>query len=169
METDYQFFDHTADIGAHIHGATLPELFSNAARAMYAGMGRLVKAEHRSQESGNRRRRTDDRRPMTEDRNAVTESARWAKSVRLEAPTIEDQLHDWLAELLFEFAAHHLLFDGFAFDRLDETSLVATVRGGPIDLARSQPGAEIKAITYHQLRVEQRPDGSWRATVIFDV
>jgi SHS2 domain-containing protein len=24
-------------------------------------------------------------------------------------------------------------------------------------------------VTYHQLRVEQLPDGSWRATVIFDV
>ena len=38
-----------------------------------------------------------------------------------------------------------------------------------IDFARSHTTEEIKAVTYHQLRVEPLPDGTWRATVIFDV
>jgi SHS2 domain-containing protein len=47
--------------------------------------------------------------------------------------------------------------------------LEAALHGAAIDFSRSQTNEEIKAITYHQLQVEQRPDGTWRATVIFDV
>jgi SHS2 domain-containing protein len=38
-----------------------------------------------------------------------------------------------------------------------------------IDFARSRTNEEIKAVTYHQLRVESQPDSSQRATVTFDV
>ena len=80
--TPYEFFDHTADIGVHVYGTTLVELFRNAALAMYEAMGRLVKGEERR-----------------------------VKSVRLEAATIEDLLHDWLGELLYEIEAKHVLYD----------------------------------------------------------
>ena len=45
----------------------------------------------------------------------------------------------------------------------------ATLRGGPVDLDRSAARAEIKAVTYHQLRVAELSDGTWQATIIFDV
>ena len=137
---NYEFFEHTADIGAHVYGATLPELFVNAARAMYAALGELRKGEERRE-----------------------------KSVRLQAESVEDLLHDWLAELLFEVEAHHVLYDKFEVGELRLGRMVATVRGGVIDFAQSRLKGEIKAVTYHQLKVEQLPDDSWRATVIFDV
>jgi SHS2 domain-containing protein len=136
----FEFFEHTADLGVRIHGTTLPALFTNAARALYAGMGEF--------------QTTSDRR---------------LKLVELGAETVEDLLHDWLAELLFEFTAHGMLGERFEFARLDTGRLVATVRGAPVDFAQSLARAEIKAVTYHQLRVEQMLDGTWRATVIFDV
>jgi SHS2 domain-containing protein len=136
----YEFFEHTADIGVRIHGATLPELFTNAARALYAGMGEF--------------QTTTDRR---------------LKLVELEEESVEDLLHDWLEELLFEFTAHGMLGDRFEFARLDTGRLVATVHGAPVDFARSRARAEIKAVTYHQLRVEHLGPDRWRATVIFDV
>jgi SHS2 domain-containing protein len=43
------------------------------------------------------------------------------------------------------------------------------LEGGTIDYGRSQTNEEIKAVTYHQLKVEQQADGTWQATVIFDV
>jgi SHS2 domain-containing protein len=136
----YEFFEHTADIGVRVNGATLPELFQNAAAAMYEALGVLQKSEVRSQ-----------------------------KSVALHATSLEDLLHDWLGELLYEVEAHHILYDEFEISELNSQRLVAGLRGGPIDFARSQTNEEIKAVTYHQLRVEQLADGPWQATVIFDV
>ena len=136
----FEFFDHTADIGARVNGATLPELFGNAAGALYAAFGHLQKS-----------------------------GAARPKTVELAAETLEDLLHDWLAELLFEVETRHTAFDEIEMVVTPPGQLKATVRGRSIDFSRSQPRAEVKAVTYHQLRVEQLPDGSWQATVIFDV
>ena len=140
MAERFEFFEHTADIGVHIYGATLAELFENAARAMYQALGELQKSDDRSQ-----------------------------KTIEIEAGTLEDLLHDWLADLLYEIEANHVLYDDFQFHELTPHRVKATLRGGTIDFARSQTNEEIKAVTYHQLRVESQPDGSWHAVVIFDV
>jgi SHS2 domain-containing protein len=159
MSRRFEFFDHTADIGVHIYGATLPELFANAAAALYEALGRLAKAEERTE-----------------------------KSVKLEAPTLEDLLHDWLSELLYEVEANHMLYDEISLltvrgspvpdgaelgssgrEAAHTCELRATLRGGTIDFERSQTNEEIKAVTYHHLQVEQLPDATWRATVILDV
>src|SRR5437879_9150820 len=91
------------------------------------------------------------------------------KTVEFRTESLEDLLHDWLAELLFEVEAHHVLYDEIIITGLVPGKLTALLRGGPIDFARSQTNEEIKAVTYHQLRIEQLPEGAWRATVIFDV
>ncbi len=140
MSEKYEFFDHTADIGVHVYGATLPELFINAAQAIYEVMGSLAKGKDRRE-----------------------------NSMKLEDQTLENLLHDWLTELLYEVDANRVLYDEFEFVQLDATRLTAIIRGGPIDFARSEPRDEIKAVTYHQLCVEQTTNGRWRATVIFDV
>jgi len=140
MPKPYEFFDHTADIGAYVFGRTLEELFTNAALAMYDALGELRESEIRDQ-----------------------------KLVEIEATTLEDLLHDWLAELLYEVEANHLLYDEFEITDLTPQRIAATLRGGEIDFDRSHANEEIKAVTYHGLRVEQRPDGKWQATIIFDV
>lgn len=140
MTQGWEFFEHTADIGVHVTGATLNELFVNAARAMYDALGKLEKSTIRDQ-----------------------------KALAIEAASPEDLLHDWLAELLYEVETEHFLYDEFEIHELSPQRLSATVSGAEIDFARSQTNEEIKAVTYHQLRVEQLADGTWRATVIFDV
>jgi len=140
MTERFEFFEHTADIGAHIYGATLAELFQNAAQAIYEALGKLQKTDVRSQ-----------------------------KSVEINVETLEDLLHDWLADLLYEIEVNYLLYDEFEFHEMTPQRLTATLRGSPIDFANSQTNEEIKAVTYHQLRVEHLPDHTWRATVIFDV
>ncbi len=140
MTDRFEFFDHTADIGVRVYGNSLAELFENAASAMYEVLGRLHKPE-----------------------------SNLHKSVDFQAESAEDLLHDWLADLLYEVEANHVLYDDFQFHELTPHRVKATLRGGPIDFTRSQTNEEIKAVTYHQLRVESQPDGSWRATVIFDV
>lgn len=140
MTEPFEFFDHTADVGVRVYGASLAELFGNAARAMYGVLGRL----------------------QTPDSNCQ-------KSIELHAESAEDLLHDWLTDLLYEVEVNHVLYDDFEIHELTPHLLKATVRGGTIDFGRSQTNEEIKAVTYHQLRVESQPDGSWRAVVVFDV
>ena len=140
MTDRFEFFDHTADIGVHIYGRSLAELFENAARALSEALGRFHKPEGTLQ-----------------------------KTIDLQGELVEDLLHDWLADLLYEIEANHVLYDHFEFHELTPLRLTATLRGGPIDFTRSETNEEIKAVTYHQLSVESQPDGSWRAIVIFDV
>jgi SHS2 domain-containing protein len=140
MPKPYEFFDHTADIGVHIYGATLPELFSNAAQAMYEVLGKLE-----------------------------TTGVRTQKSIELRAESLEDLLHDWLAELLYDLETQHVFYHRLEITELKPQFLAASLNGGTIDFSRSQTSEEIKAVTYHQLHVEQTADGQWRATVIFDV
>lgn len=140
MTARYEFFEHTADIGVRVFGATLKELFRNAAAAMYEVMGEWKKSGVGSQ-----------------------------KSVVIEAESVEDLLHDWLADLLFEFSAHGVVYDECEISNLKSQIIEASLRGGAVDWKQSEPRAEVKAVTYHQLRVERRDDGSWLATVIFDV
>ena len=140
MAAPYEFFDHTADIGVHIFGGTLQELFTNAAAALYQALGQLQKSEVRDQ-----------------------------RLLEIEAATLEDLLHDWLAELLYEVETNHLLYDEVEITELTPQRITVTLYGGEIDFDRSQVNDEIKGVTYHGLRVEQLPDTTWRATVIFDV
>src|ERR1039457_1521179 len=140
MSKPYEFFEHTADIGVHVAGHTLQELFINAARAIYETLGDLQKTKDKRQ-----------------------------KTVELRTESREDLLHDWLTELLYEVEANHVLYDEIEFTKLTPPHLVATLRGSPIDFTRSKTNQEVKAVTYHQLRVEALPDETWQATVILDV
>ena len=137
----YEFFDHTADIGAVVRGTTLPRLFENAARAMF---------------------------DLICDRRTVR--PRRATRVAVTGGSLEDLLVRWLSELLFRLETEGMLFTSFAVERVDRTLLRArgVARGEPIDRTRHRPKREIKAVTYHQIRLV-RGRGSWRVRIVFDV
>ena len=87
--------------------------------------------------------------------------------IAIDGTDLEYLLFDWLRELLFRFDAEHLLLSQFDV-AVGETGLKATARGEPLDPARHVLSHEVKAITYHGLRVE-REDGGWIAEVIVDI
>jgi SHS2 domain-containing protein len=76
-------------------------------------------------------------------------------------------LFDWLNELLYTFDAEKLLLTKFDV-HVDEAGLQATCRGEPLDIDRHGADREVKAITYHGLKVESTGDG-WLAEVIVDI
>ena len=135
----FEFFDHTADIGAHVYGATQEELFQNAAAALYHALGEFKLKGDRKTEF-----------------------------LKLKADTQEELLVEFLGELLFRFDARRLLFDQIEVQELKPNYLAAKIGGAEVDLANSEPNYEIKAVTYHQTKIETSGDG-WRASVIFDV
>jgi SHS2 domain-containing protein len=85
-------------------------------------------------------------------------------AVRLTAEDVESLLVDWLGELAYLAETRGLVFEEMAFETLSPTRLEAMLVGeqaSPIDTL-------VKAVTYHQLKVE-RSDRGFTATVVFDV
>lgn len=139
----YEFFSHTADLGIRVQAASLNELYADAARALTAALVENPEAIH----------------PLCE------------REVHLRASRLDDLLYDWLAELLYLFDAQRLVFANFVveIDHADNYTLKAKATGEPLDRNRHILHLEVKAITYHRLRVEQRSDGLWEAEVIVDL
>jgi len=135
----FSLFEHTADMGIRAEAPDLATLFAEAAR----GLSSILVSD------------LQQIRPQVE------------VHVSLSADRHDDLLHDWLAELLFIFDTRHLLLSEFDV-RLDGTNLDAVARGEPIDPQRHPLGMEIKAVTYHGLKLEPTHAG-WMAEVIVDL
>jgi SHS2 domain-containing protein len=135
----HELFEHTADLGLRVRAPDLDTLFAEAAACLFSA--------------------------VVEDVGAV----RPERDVRIELAGADREylLFDWLRDLLLRFDADHLLFSRFAVTVRDD-GLSGTAWGEPIDPARHVLSHEVKAITYHELKVEPTPDG-WLAEVIVDI
>lgn len=135
----YEIINHTADIGIKVYGKDLKELFANAAFGMFEIIARL-------------------------------ENVKTKKLVKLnlKAPNIEELLVSWLRELLYQYNAKEILFKEFTIEQLSENQIEAKAQGERFDPQKHELKTEVKAVTYHELKVEQAKDG-WQAEVIFDV
>ncbi|MBN2097782.1 MAG: archease [Candidatus Omnitrophica bacterium] len=135
----YEIIDHTADIGLRAYGKDLNELFVNAA----VGCFELI---------------------------ADLRNVRVQKSLKIEveAPDLEELFLSWLRELLYQYTSKRIIFKQFLIEKLTENLVLAQARGEPLDLTRHRLKTEIKAVTYHALKVEKVKD-IWQAEAIFDV
>ena len=140
----YEIFEHTADFGIRVRAGSLEELFVDAAHGLFSMMVANLDAVQ-----------------------AVEEV-----SFQVDADDIEGLLHGWLGELLYTFSARRLALAKFDVKIHGEAPIFAGLSGmawgEPIDLARHEIDVEVKAITWHALKVEQQADG-WMAEVIVDV
>jgi SHS2 domain-containing protein len=135
----YETFEHTADLGLRVRAPDLDALFAEAAQALFAA--------------------------IVEDLEAVRPQQQ--VDVQLTGADREYLLFDWLNELLFRFDTAHLVLGRFEVQIRDD-QLRGKAWGEPLDRSRHLLSHEVKAITYHGLRVEQTPDG-WLAEVIVDI
>jgi SHS2 domain-containing protein len=135
----YEFFEHTADLGLRIRAADLDTLCAEAATALFSA--------------------------IVEDLGAVRPLQRI--DLRIAGDDREFLLFDWLKELLYCFDADHLLFSRFEV-RVTADALTGAAWGEMLDRTRHELAHEVKAITYHGLRVEQTAD-SWLAEIIVDI
>ena len=135
----YEIIDHTADIGLRAYGKDLKELFTNAAYGMFKILADLKNV--RPKES---------------------------LEIKLKAPNIEELFLSWLGELLYQYNSKGIIFKEVLIDKLNERSVSAQARGEKLDLKRHRLKTEIKAATYHELKVQKVKD-TWQGEVIFDV
>ena len=94
--------------------------------------------------------------------------ARESVAVRVEGRDAPDLLVNWLSEILYLHDAEGWVFREFEMTGLEETSLAAVARGEKFDPVRHQAKLLIKAVTYHQLKLEETAEG-WRAQVYVDI
>ena len=140
MIKNYELIEHTADISIRVRAQDLKGLFKNAALAMFD-----IIAEKK-----------------TEVRCQKPEKI----IVKQKADNLEELFINWLNELLSLSATGELIFSDFQIHKLDENHLDATLIGSYIKGYRVN--AEIKAATYHELKIEEDKTG-WMVEVIFDV
>jgi SHS2 domain-containing protein len=88
-------------------------------------------------------------------------------NIVLPSAPLDELFFDWLTEILYVFESEHLLLTEFEVS-IDNTGLKAVARGEPVDESRHRLEHEIKAVTYHGLKVEQTADG-YLAEVIVDI
>jgi SHS2 domain-containing protein len=124
----YELLEHTADVGVKAYGSTVAEAFEHAAEAMF---------------------------------DIITDSSTIASvgeySIQLEAPDREQLLVDWLSQLLLLNGVKNLVFGKFKVS-LEKNQLTAQVFGEEYNTKKHKMGVEIKAVTYHMLKVqEQKP------------
>jgi SHS2 domain-containing protein len=135
----HETFEHTADLGLRIRAPDLEGLFVEADQALFE----TIVAD------------------------PATVEPRQKLQVTLKVDDKELLLFDWLRELLFHFDSQHLLLGRFEV-RINDGDLTGAAWGEPLDRSRHELEHEVKAITYHGLRVEQTADG-WLAEVIVDI
>ncbi|MCK4261861.1 archease [bacterium] len=135
----YETFNHTADLGIRVFGKTKEELFANAGYAMFDILIDL--------------------------RNVQVKKT---LKIKQEAPNVEELFLSWLSELLYQYNCKEMVFKKFAIDKLTEEAISARAQGEKLDLRRHQLKTEIKAVTYHELKVQKLKD-CWEGQVIFDV
>ena len=131
--------EHTADIGLRCTAPSLERLFECAARAMFEIIT-----------------------PLDSVKPAHT------VPVAVKAATVEELFVNWLEELLYIWESNRMLLSRFAVRKVSSHSLEAEVAGEAYDPKRHELQSEIKAATYHDLRIERKED-NWGVQVIFDV
>ncbi len=138
----YEYLEHTADLFFRSYGKSPGECFGNAARAMFSAMIDL-----------------DSVKPLLK------------KTIRLESGDLPALLHDFLSEALFFFGTEGLVFRIFDV-RIEEKDgryrLFASLAGEKFDRKKHVMLTDVKAVTYHGLKVEERK-GLWVAEVLCDI
>jgi SHS2 domain-containing protein len=86
------------------------------------------------------------------------------RRVELTAEDHESLLVAWLQELLYFTESEELAFTGYHVAHLEPTHLRAEVEGGPTGRLDKM----IKAVTYHNLKINRTADG-YDTTIVFDV
>lgn len=135
----FKVIEHGADVGVEVHGKDLAELFEGAGLAIMS----LV---------------IDPSELKPEER----------VEVELEANDPEELMFRWLNELIFTIDSRELLPCSFDVKEINERYIRASVEVEKMNPGRHHPQEELKAATYHRMKVEPGGEG-WMARVILDV
>jgi SHS2 domain-containing protein len=139
MASGYRIIDHTGDLGVEVEAPDFAELVRWASLALTDTLVEL-------------------------DRVRGIRTRRWT----VEAENEEGLLVAQLQEILFRMDAEGMVFGDFKIERLSARSLNCVAVGEALDRERHGFKTEIKAVTYHGLKIGEH-EGKKTVRIIFDV
>ncbi len=135
----YRVLDHTADYMVEVAAEGKPELFSEAARALFDIITDLETVEPRE-----------------------------SVSLSVEAESSEELLVSWLTELLFLYEDQGWLFSRFDPRLVGDHRFEAEAWGEKLDPERHPIDREVKGVTYHRMALV-RQGKLLKTTIVFDL
>lgn len=135
----YHLLDHTGELGFWLERPKLKEVFEGAAEVLF------------------------DLMLASKDRQATDQ-----EEIAVQGLGKEFLLNQWLTELLSRFFIQGRIYARSDVKEISDTLVRATVWSRRFEPKNDRLKVEVKAITFHQLKVEPSEKG-WKAQVILDV
>ena len=133
------YIDHTGDAGILLRAENLRQLFERAAWGMFSVLTNVAEIR-------------------------LVEETR----IQAGANDLPALMLAWLSELNYRHVTEHRLFGKFEVSVISDQIVFAEVSGETINPDRHTIFTEIKAVTFHGLRLE-KSDNGWEAQIIFDL
>jgi len=131
VDKGFVILEHPADLGIEARGVSLAGAFEEAARGLMSVVLELGSVD-----------------------------AREEREVSVSSADYEQLLVKWLSEVLYLYDGNRFVCREFHIDRIAPTGLHATVHGEPLDPAKHRTLLDVKAVTYHQLSIQENKDGA---------
>lgn len=135
----FEILEHTADVGVRVYGGSFAELLENAALALMS---------------------------LIADRDSVRPEEKVV--IEAEAETGEELLIKMLSEILYLHEVRKMVFTEAEIELTDGFKLKGRLKGEKTDFSRHELLHDIKAATYHNLKIE-RVNDRFMAEIIFDI
>ena len=135
----YKLLEHTADLGVTAWGGSIKDLFINSACAMYDIISDIQFVD-----------------PLI------------PFHVKADGLDKDELLKNWLSELLYYFHVKNMLLGKFDIEHISDNNIISLVSGETIDKKRHSLKHEIKAVTYHNLKITKKGN-RFQTDIIFDV
>jgi SHS2 domain-containing protein len=130
MEEGYRILEHPADVGIEAFGNTLENAFEYAALGLTSIIVEPASVDPSEQ-----------------------------RFVSLKGTDPENLLVRWLSEIIYLYDGEDFLLSDVNIHRLAHGELEAKLSGEKVIEGKHKLKMDVKAITYHQLKVEETPEG----------
>lgn len=135
----YRIVSRSSDLAIKVFGRTPEELFANSAFALFDLMTDIEKVQ------------AQEKLPL-----------------EVEGADRDDLMVNWMRELLYLYQGSGYLLKEFQVREFKENYVRGEVRGEKYDPDRHEIQREIRAVAYHQSRMEKTGE-QWTAQVIFEL
>jgi len=93
------------------------------------------------------------------------ESPAVKREIKISSSDLPSLLVDFLSEVLYLSEVNHQVYNQIQFKKFTDKNIEGVLLGKKL----KRIGVQVKGVTYHNLDIHQREDGSWEATVLFDI
>jgi SHS2 domain-containing protein len=139
MDSGFRILEHPADMGLEVWGPNLTDVFRLAALGLTS---------------------------IIVDPASVDDRER--RTVSIKGSDIENLLVRWLSEILYIYDGEGFLVSDVEIMSLHDSGIEATLKGAKTDTGNHQFRVDVKAVTYHQLKIALEKD-VWTAKVFLDI